>query len=131
GVQPWTCTLTTREASQGKVGGRTQEIQRLIGRSLRSVMKLERLGERTVWMDCEGIQADGATRTAAITGPFVALLLALEHMREKGTFTEIPVQDYVAATSVGIVDNARILDLAYEEDSRAEVDMTVAMTGSG
>jgi ribonuclease PH len=126
-----TSTRTTREASSGKVGGRTQEIQRLIGRSLRSVIKLDRLGERTVWIDCDVIQADGGTRTAAITGAFVALVLALEHMREKGTFTEIPVHDYVAATSVGIIDNTRMLDLAYEEDSRAEVDMNVVMTGSG
>jgi ribonuclease PH len=94
-------------------------------------MKLERLGERTVWVDCDVIQADGGTRTAAITGAFVALVLALEHMREKGIFTELPVQDYVAATSVGVIDNTRMLDLAYEEDSRAEVDMNVVMTGSG
>jgi ribonuclease PH len=126
-----TSTRTTREASAGKVGGRTQEIQRLIGRSLRSVVKLERLGERTVWVDCDVIQADGGTRTAAITGAFVALVLALEHMREKGMFSEIPVQDYVAATSVGIIDDTRMLDLAYEEDSRAEVDMNVVMTGGG
>jgi len=118
-----TSTRTTREASQGKVGGRTQEIQRLIGRSLRSVVKLDKLGERTVWVDCDVIQADG--------GAFVALVLALEHMREKGMVAEIPVQDYVAATSVGIIDNTRMLDLAYEEDSRAEVDMNVVMTGSG
>src|SRR5687767_15227844 len=97
-----TSTRTTREASAGKVGGRTQEIQRLIGRSLRSVMKLERLGERTVWVDCDVIQADGGTRTASITGAFVALVLALAHMRDKGIFSEVPVQDYVAATSVGI-----------------------------
>jgi ribonuclease PH len=126
-----TSTRTTREASAGKVGGRTQEIQRLIGRSLRSVVKLERLGERTVWIDCDVLQADGGTRTAAITGAFVALVLALEHMREKGIIAEIPVNDYVAATSVGIIDNTRMLDLAYEEDSRAEVDMNVVMTGSG
>ena len=126
-----TSTRTQREASAGKVGGRTQEIQRLIGRSLRSVMKLERLGERTVWIDCDVIQADGGTRTAAITGSFVALVFALEHMREKGMCAEIPIQDYVAATSVGIIDNTRMLDLAYEEDSRAEVDMNVVMTGSG
>jgi ribonuclease PH len=126
-----TSTRTTREASQGKVGGRTQEIQRLIGRSLRSVVKLDKLGERTVWVDCDVIQADGGTRTAAITGAFVALVLALEHMREKGMVGEIPVLDYVAATSVGIIDHIRMLDLAYEEDSRAEVDMNVVMTGSG
>ena len=100
-----TSTRTTREASAGKVGGRTQEIQRLIGRSLRSVMKLEQLGERTVWIDCDVIQADGGTRTAAITGAFVALVLALEQMRGKGTLSAIPVVDYVAATSVGIIDN--------------------------
>jgi ribonuclease PH len=126
-----TSTRTTREASQGKVGGRTQEIQRLIGRSLRSVVKLDKLGERTVWVDCDVIQADGGTRTASITGAFVALVLALEHMREKGMVGEIPVLDYVAATSVGIIDHIRMLDLAYEEDSRAEVDMNVVMTGSG
>jgi ribonuclease PH len=126
-----TSTRTTREASQGKVGGRTQEIQRLIGRSLRSVMKLEQLGERTVWIDCDVIQADGGTRTAAITGAFVALVLALEQMRGKGTLSAIPVVDYVAATSVGIIDNNPMLDLAYEEDSRAEVDMNVVMTGAG
>ena len=126
-----TSTRTTREASQGKVGGRTQEIQRLIGRSLRSVMKLESLGERTVWLDCDVIQADGGTRTAAITGAFVALILALQTQREKGTLSAIPVVDYVAATSVGIIDGTPMLDLAYEEDSRAEVDMNIVMTGGG
>jgi len=126
-----TSTRTTREASQGKVGGRTQEIQRLIGRSLRSVMKLEALGERTVWLDCDVIQADGGTRTAAITGAFVALVLALQSQREKGTLTTLPVVDYVAATSVGIIDGVPMLDLAYEEDSRADVDMNVVMTGGG
>jgi ribonuclease PH len=126
-----TSTRTTREASQGKVGGRTQEIQRLIGRSLRSVMKLGELGERTVWVDCDVIQADGGTRTAAITGAFVALVLALQTMREKGVIAALPVVDYVAATSVGIIDGTRMLDLAYEEDSRAEVDMNVVMTGAG
>jgi ribonuclease PH len=126
-----TSTRTQREASAGKVGGRTQEIQRLIGRSLRSVMKLEALGERTVWLDCDVIQADGGTRTASITGAFVALVLALQHIREKGMLQTMPVVDYVAATSVGIVDGARLLDLAYEEDSKAEVDMNIVMTGSG
>jgi ribonuclease PH len=126
-----TSTRTTREASTGKVGGRTQEIQRLIGRSLRSVVKLDQLGERTVWVDCDVIQADGGTRTAAITGSFVALVLALQNIREKGLLTDLPVHDYVAATSVGIIDNTRMLDLAYEEDSRAEVDMNVVMTGTG
>jgi ribonuclease PH len=126
-----TSTRTTREASQGKVGGRTQEIQRLIGRSLRSVMKLDQLGERTVWLDCDVIQADGGTRTAAITGAFVALVLALQTLREKGLIAALPVVDYVGATSVGIIDGIRMLDLAYDEDSRAEVDMNVVMTGSG
>jgi ribonuclease PH len=126
-----TSTRTQREASAGKVGGRTQEIQRLIGRSLRSVMKLEALGERTIWLDCDVIQADGGTRTASITGAFVALVLALQHLREKDLLSTMPVQDYVAATSVGVVDGARLLDLAYDEDSKAEVDMNVVMTGSG
>jgi ribonuclease PH len=126
-----TTTRTTREAASGKVGGRTQEIQRLIGRSLRSVIKLDRLGERTIWIDCDVIQADGGTRTASITGAFVALVLALRAMRDKGLITEIPVHDYVAATSVGIIDNTRMLDLAYDEDSRAEVDMNIVMTGGG
>jgi ribonuclease PH len=126
-----TSTRTQREASTGKVGGRTQEIQRLIGRSLRSVMKLELLGERTVWLDCDVIQADGGTRTASITGAFVALVLALHHLREKDLLQTMPVVEYVAATSVGIVDGARLLDLAYEEDSKAEVDMNIVMTGGG
>src|SRR4051794_29952236 len=126
-----TSTRTTREASSGKVGGRTQEIQRLIGRSLRSVMKLEALGERTVWLDCDVIQADGGTRTASITGAFVALLLALQHLRNNHQLSSMPVTDYVAATSVGIVNGEPMLDLAYEEDSKAEVDMNVVMTGAG
>lgn len=126
-----TSTRSTREASAGKVGGRTQEIQRLIGRALRSVTKLEELGERTIWLDCDVIQADGGTRTASITGAFVALVLALQHVREKGLIAALPIQDYIAATSVGIVDGVRVLDLAYDEDSRAEVDMNVVMTGSG
>src|SRR6266699_7203619 len=120
-----TSTRTQREASAGKVGGRTQEIQRLIGRSLRSVMKLEALGERTVWLDCDVIQADGGTRTASITGAFVALVLALNKMRERDMIRTMPVQDYVAATSVGIVEGTPMLDLAYIEDSKADVDMTI------
>src|SRR5689334_1827026 len=116
-----TSTRTTREASAGKVGGRTQEIQRLIGRSLRSVTKLEALGERTVWIDCDVIQADGGTRTASITGAFVSLVLALQVMRDKELIKTIPVNDYVAATSVGVIDGTPMLDLAYEEDSRADV----------
>ena len=126
-----TSTRTTREASAGKVGGRTQEIQRLIGRSLRSVTRLDTIGERTVWIDCDVIQADGGTRTASITGAFVALVLALDVMRQKGMIQSMPVGDYVAATSVGIVDGERLLDLAYAEDSRAEVDMNIVKTGAG
>jgi ribonuclease PH len=126
-----TTTRMQREASQGKVGGRTQEIQRLIGRSLRSVTNLPALGERTVWVDCDVIQADGGTRTASITGAFVALALALEKMRERGTIGTIPLIDYVAAISVGVVDGEPLLDLAYDDDSRAEVDMNIVKTGSG
>ena len=126
-----TNTRTTREASSGKVGGRTQEIQRLIGRSLRSVAALPQLGERTIWIDCDVIQADGGTRTASITGAFVALALAFERLRERDVIRTIPVTDYVAAVSVGIVDGEALLDLAYDDDSRAEVDMNVVKTGSG
>lgn len=126
-----TNTRMQREASQGKVGGRTQEIQRLIGRSLRSVTNLGALGERTVWLDCDVIQADGGTRTASITGAFVALALALENLRERDLLRTIPLSDYVAATSVGIVDGDALLDLAYEDDSRAEVDMNIVKTGDG
>jgi len=126
-----TSTRTQREASAGKVGGRTQEIQRLIGRSLRSITKLNEIGERTIWVDCDVIQADGGTRTASITGGFVALVLALQRMRELAMIKDLPVVDYVAATSVGIVDGAALLDLAYEEDSKAEVDMNFVKTGDG
>jgi ribonuclease PH len=126
-----TNTRMTREASTGKVGGRTQEIQRLIGRSLRSVMNLQGIGERTIWIDCDVIQADGGTRTASITGAFVALALALEKMRQRDLIRTIPLSDYVAATSVGIVDGEPLLDLAYEDDSRADVDMNVVETGDG
>ncbi len=126
-----TSTRTAREASTGKVGGRTHEIQRLIGRSLRSVTRLEALGERTIWVDCDVIQADGGTRTASITGGFVALVLALEKMRQAQAIGTMPVDDYVAATSVGIVGGALLLDLEYEEDSKAEVDMNVVKTGNG
>jgi len=126
-----TTTRTTRESSAGKVGGRTQGIQRLIGRSLRAVTRLEALGERTVWIDCDVIQADGGTRTAAITGGFVALVLALEKLRTSGAFARLPIADYVAATSVGVVGGEPMLDLAYEEDSRADTDMNVVQTGDG
>ena len=124
-----TLTRTVREAAKGKQSGRTQEIQRLIGRALRAVVDLKQLGERTVWIDCDVIQADGGTRTASITGAFVALGLALEKLVEAGTLTSVPIRDYVASTSVGVVDGEILLDLAYEEDSRAEVDMNFVMTG--
>ena len=123
-----TLTRSTREVSKGRQSGRTHEIQRLIGRSLRAVTDLNRLGERTVWIDCDVIQADGGTRTASITGAFVALGLALEKLVEAGTLTSVPLRDYVAAVSVGIVDGEIMLDLAYEEDSRADVDMNFVMT---
>jgi ribonuclease PH len=126
-----TTTRTQREASAGRVGGRTQEIQRLIGRSLRAVTKLEELGERTVTLDCDVIQADGGTRTASISGAFVALVLALSKMREQDTLRTMPITDYVAATSVGIVEGEPMLDLAYTEDSHADVDMNVVKTGGG
>jgi ribonuclease PH len=126
-----TTTRTQREASSGRVGGRTQEIQRLIGRSLRAVTKLEELGERTITLDCDVIQADGGTRTASITGAFVALVFALQKMREQDTIRTMPVQDFVAATSVGIVEGMPMLDLAYVEDSKADVDMNIVKTGGG
>jgi ribonuclease PH len=126
-----TLTRTPRESTRGRIGGRTHEIQRLIGRSLRAVTDLTRLGERTVWIDCDVIQADGGTRTAAITGSFVALGLAAQKLVAAGTLKSLPIRDYVAATSVGIVDGEVMLDLSYEEDSRAAVDMNVVMTGSG
>ncbi len=126
-----TSTRTIREASTGKLGGRTQEIQRLIGRSLRSVVSLPALGERTIWVDCDVLQADGGTRTAAITGGFVALVLALERLRELGGIPRVPVTHYLAATSVGVVQGTPLLDLAYEEDSRADVDMNVVKTSDG
>ena len=126
-----TSTRTTREASAGKVGGRTMEIQRLIGRSMRSVVRLAELGERTVWVDCDVIQADGGTRTASITGAFVALVMALDRMKQQSLIRGVPVNDYVAATSVGIVGGMPLLDLAYEEDSKAEVDMNIVKTGDG
>jgi len=123
-----TLTRTPREVAKGRPSGRTHEIQRLIGRSLRAVTNLERLGERTIWIDCDVIQADGGTRTASITGAFVALGLALEKLVQAGTLTSVPLKDFVAAISVGIVDGEILLDLAYEEDSRADVDMNFVMT---
>src|SRR5689334_15259731 len=126
-----TSTRTQREAAAGKVGGRTQEIQRLIGRSLRSVTDLTAIGERTIWIDCDVIQADGGTRTASITGAFVALALSFETLRSRDVLRTIPLTDSVAAVSVGIVDGEALLDLAYDDDSRAEVDMNIVKTGSG
>jgi len=125
-----TLTRTPREVSKGRQSGRTHEIQRLIGRSLRAVTDMTKLGERTVWIDCDVIQADGGTRTASITGAFVALGLALGKLVEAGTLPAVPLRDSVAAVSVGIVDGEVLLDLCYEEDSRADVDMNFVMTGS-
>jgi ribonuclease PH len=125
-----TLTRTAREASRGRIGGRTHEIQRLIGRSLRAVTELAQLGERTIWIDCDVIQADGGTRTASITGAFVALGLAMQKLVEAGTLSAAPLRDFVAATSIGVVDGEIMLDLTYEEDSRAHVDMNLVMTGA-
>jgi ribonuclease PH len=122
---------TARESSRGKQSGRTLEIARLIGRSLRAITDQKKLGERTVWLDCDVIQADGGTRTASITGAYVALALALERMVAAGMLKSVPLLDSVAATSVGLVKGQPLLDLCYEEDSTAEVDMNVVMTGSG
>jgi ribonuclease PH len=126
-----TATRTPREVIKGYPSGRTQEIQRLIGRSLRSVVDMAALGDRTVMVDCDVLQADGGTRTAAITGAYVALVLALKQLVQFKALKALPVTDAVAATSVGIVNNETALDLCYEEDSRAAVDMNVVMTGSG
>lgn len=122
---------TVREAARGKISGRTQEIQRLIGRSLRSVVDLKALGERTIWIDCDVLQADGGTRTASITGGFLALMLALNKLNNQGTLKNIPAVDYLAAVSVGKVEDQPLLDLCFEEDSRAQVDMNLVMTGQG
>jgi ribonuclease PH len=126
-----TLTRSPREAEKGKIGGRTHEIQRLIGRSLRSVVDMKLLGERTVILDCDVLQADGGTRTAAITGACAALAIALGKLVKAGTLKESPLKQMVAATSVGIVDGRVLLDLDYSEDSRAEVDMNVVMTADG
>ncbi len=126
-----TLTRTPRESERGKIGGRTHEIQRLIGRSLRSVVDLKALGERSIILDCDVLQADGGTRTAAITGACAALALALNKLVAAGTLPRSPLRELVAATSVGIVEGNVLLDLAYEEDSQAEVDMNVVMTASG
>lgn len=122
---------TPREVTRGRQGGRTMEIQRLIGRSLRAVTDLESLGERTVWIDCDVIRADGGTRTASITGSLVAMGLAFQHLLESKTLRRVPLKDYIAAISVGIVGGEILLDLDYPEDSNAEVDMNVVMTGAG
>lgn len=126
-----TQTRTIREASKGKLSGRTMEIQRLIGRALRSVVDLKALGERTLWLDCDVIQADGGTRTASITGAFVALVDALVPLVKNGTLSSLPIKDFLAATSVGLIGEQPCLDLCYEEDSSAIVDMNIVMTGSG
>ena len=123
-----TSTRTSREVTRGRVGGRTHEIQRLIGRSLRTVTNFQKLGERTIYVDCDVLQADGGTRTAAITGGWIALALALNQMVEFKMIRELPLTGHIAATSVGMVDGTAMLDLCYEEDSRAEVDMNVVMT---
>jgi ribonuclease PH len=126
-----TTTRGQREVSRGRASGRTHEIQRLIGRSLRAVVDLRALGERTLWVDCDVIQADGGTRTASITGAFVAVAEALKRLQKKNAFRDLPLTDFVAATSVGVVDGKVLLDLAYEEDSQAEVDMNIVKTGAG
>jgi ribonuclease PH len=122
---------TEREAARGKQSGRTLEIQRLIGRSLRAVVALDRLGERTLWIDCDVLQADGGTRTASITGAYAALAIAVARLRARGVLAIDPLTDSVAAVSVGVVDGRVVLDLPYEEDARAEVDMNVVATGRG
>jgi ribonuclease PH len=132
GMLPRSCKeRVQREASRGKLGGRTHEIQRLIGRSLRSVTDMGALGERTVWIDCDVIQADGGTRCASITGSFIALIDCLRRMEKEKVLKKMPLADYVAAVSVGMIGGKAMLDLDYEEDSGAEVDMNVVMTGSG
>lgn len=132
GMIPRSCkTRVRREASKGKLGGRTHEIQRLIGRSMRTVVDLPKIGERTIWMDCDVIQADGGTRCASITASFVSLVFALEKLQKDGVIDGIPVSDYVAAVSVGMMGGTPVLDLDYDEDSSAGVDMNVIMTGNG
>jgi ribonuclease PH len=126
-----TQSRTPRESTRGRVGGRTHEIQRLIGRSLRAVTTLDTFGEKTIYIDCDVIQADGGTRTASITGAFVALVDLFRSLKQRGVVKEIPVDDYVSAVSVGLVDGQIYLDLEYEEDARAEVDMNFIMTGRG
>jgi ribonuclease PH len=126
-----TQTRTARESVRGKIQGRTQEIQRMIGRSLRAVTDLSAFGEKTIYLDCDVIQADGGTRTASVTGAFVALVGLFDQLKRDGVVQNIPVRDYLSAVSVGIIDQQVMLDLEYEEDSRADVDMNFVMTGSG
>ena len=126
-----TQTRTARESSRGRIGGRTHEIQRLIGRSLRVVADLNTFGEKTIYVDCDVIQADGGTRTASITGGFVALAELFKKMKQDNLLKEMPIKDYVSAVSAGFVQNQMLLDLDYEEDSQADVDMNFVMTGSG
>jgi ribonuclease PH len=126
-----TVTRTPREVTKGRPSGRTHEIQRLIGRSLRAVVNMEKLGERSIIVDCDVLQADGGTRTAAITGAWVAVAIAIQRLVGFGTLRTSPLRDRVAATSVGIVDGTAMLDLCYEEDSKADVDMNLVMTGAG
>ena len=126
-----TQVITPRESTRGRVGGRTHEIQRLIGRSLRAVTELSSLGEKTIYVDCDVLQADGGTRTASITGGFIALVELFKKMKREERIKEIPLRDYVSAVSVGIIENQILLDLEYEEDSKADVDMNFVMTGSG
>lgn len=124
-------TRIVRESATGKIGGRTHEIQRLIGRTLRSVTDMKGFGERTIWIDCDVIQADGGTRTASITGSFIALADALRFLKDRGIIKKVPLRDFVAAVSVGVVNGEAVLDLNYNEDSAAEVDMNIVMTGNG
>jgi ribonuclease PH len=128
GMLPRSCATRIQ---RGKDSGRTYEIQRLVGRSLRAVTDMKQIGERTIWIDCDVIEADGGTRTASITGSFIALADALHKLKKDSLITKIPIKDYVAATSVGILNGNLLLDLCYDEDSKAEVDMNVIMTGSG
>jgi ribonuclease PH len=126
-----TAPRKAREVTRGRVEGRTQEIQRLVGRALRSVTDIEKLGERTIWIDCDVLQADGGTRTAAITGAYVAVMLAMHKLQSEGTLKGSPLKSGVAAISVGVLDGVPLLDLCYEEDAKAAVDMNVVMTDEG
>jgi ribonuclease PH len=128
GMLPRSCQ---KRIQRGRDSGRTYEIQRLVGRSLRAICEMKALGERTIWIDCDVIQADGGTRTASITGSFIALCDSLNKLKKDGVFNNVPIKDFVAATSVGIQGGNLLLDLTYEEDSQADVDMNIVMTGSG